>query len=273
MSERVDITIIGAGVIGCAVAHRIAGEYSGSKDIVVVERNSQINGENQSSRNSGVIHAGVYYPQDIGPLKAKLCVEGNKMLYEFCAMHNIPHKKCGKLLIATDDLEEEYLYDVHRIASGNNVPGLEIIGKNDIEALEPNVYGVKALYVPTSGVIESTSLVNKLYDLAIEKEVMFLVGNKVIQINPVKNGFEVTIESANDREVFQTGTLINSAGLYADEVAMMVNPDSPYRMDPVKGESAKFYKSAREDLSMNGLNIYPVPFGYLPGGSCLMKVK
>jgi len=269
MSERVDITIIGAGVIGCAVAHRIACEYRGSKDIVVVERNSQINGENQSSRNSGVIHAGVYYPQDIGPLKAKLCVEGNRMLYEFCAMHNIPHKKCGKLLIATDDLEEEYLYDVHRIASGNNVPGLEIIGKNDIEALEPNVYGIKALYVPTSGVIESTSLVNKLYDLAIEKEVMFLVGNKVIQINPVKNGFEVTIESANDREVFQTGTLINSAGLYADEVAMMVNPDSPYRMDPVKGESAKFYKSAREDISMNGLNIYPVPFGYLPGGERL----
>lgn len=269
MSEKVDITIIGAGVIGCAVAHRIASEYTGLKDIVVIERNSQINGENQSSRNSGVIHAGVYYPSDVGPLKAKLCVEGNRMLYEFCKSHNIPHKMCGKLLIANDALEEEYLYDVYRIASENNVPDLEIIDQKDIEALEPNVHGVKALYVPTSGVVESTSLVNKLYELSEEKEVMFLVGNRVTKIKPHNSGFEVTIESANDREVFQTETLINSAGLYADEIAMLVNPDCPYRMDPVKGESASFYKSARDDISMNGLNIYPVPFGYLPDGERL----
>ena len=269
MSEKVDITIIGAGVIGCAIAYRIAGEYTGSKDIVVIERNNQINGENQSSRNSGVIHAGVYYPSGIGPLKAKLCVEGNRMLYEFCKSHNIPHKMCGKLLIANNALEEEYLYDVHRIASENNIPGLEIMDQKDITALEPNVNGTKALYVPTSGVIESTSLVNKLYDLSEEKEVMFLVGNKVTKIEPHNSGFEVTIESANDKEVFQTETLINSAGLYADEIAMMVNPDCPYRMDPLKGESASFYKSSRDDLSMNGLNIYPVPFGYLPGGERL----
>jgi len=269
MSEKIDITIIGAGVIGCAIAYSVAGEYAGSKDIVVVERNSQINGENQSSRNSGVIHAGVYYPSGIGPLKAKLCVEGNRMLYEFCKSHNIPHKMCGKLLIANDALEEEYLYDVYRIASENNVPDLEIIGQKDILALEPNVNGSRALYVPTSGVIESTSLVNKLYDLSEKKGVMFLVGNKVTKIKPHNSGFEVTIESANDKEVFQTETLINSAGLYADEIAMMVNPDCPYRMDPVKGESASFYKSARDDISMNGLNIYPVPFGYLPDGERL----
>ena len=272
MSEKVDITIIGAGVIGCAAAYRIASEYKGSKDIVVVERNSQINGENQSSRNFGVIHAGVYYPQDIGPLKAKLCVEGNKLLYEFCRIHDIAHKKCGKLIIANDALEEEYLYDVYRIASENNVPDMKIMGQKDIIALEPNVNGVKALYVPTSGVIESTSLINKLYNLSEEKEVIFLVGNKVRKIEPNNSGFEVTIESINDKEVFQTETIINSAGLYADEIAMMVNPDCPYRMDPVKGESANFYKSSRDDLYMNGLNIYPVPFGYLPDGKRLRVI-
>ncbi|MCK5567496.1 MAG: NAD(P)/FAD-dependent oxidoreductase [Actinomycetia bacterium] len=269
MSEKVNITIIGAGVIGCAVAYRIASECKGSKDIVVVERNSQINGENQSSRNSGVIHAGVYYPSDIGPLKAKLCVEGNKMLYEFCKMHGIPHKKCGKLLVATDLLEEEYLYDVHRIASENGVPGLEIIGQKDISGFEPNVYGIRALYVPTSGVVESTALVNKLYDLSEEKEVMFLVGNRITRIEPYNDGFEVTMESVNGEETFRTEILINSAGLYADEIARLTNPGCPYRMDPVKGESAKFYKSARDDLLMNGLNIYPVPFGYLPDGEKL----
>jgi L-2-hydroxyglutarate oxidase LhgO len=269
MSEKVDITIIGAGVIGCAIAYRIASEYKGSKDIVVIERNSQINGENQSSRNSGVIHAGVYYPRDIGPLKAKLCVEGNRMLYEFCIMHDIAHKKCGKLIIANDALEEEYLYDVCRIASENNVPYLEILDQKDITALEPNVCGVRALYVPTSGVVESTSFVNKLYDLSKEEEVMFLVENNVIQIVPQNSGFEVTMESTSGKEVFQTETLINSAGLYADEIALMVNPDSPYRMDPIKGESAYFYKSVHDGLFMNGLSIYPVPFGYVKDGGKL----
>ena len=191
MSEKVDITIIGAGVIGCAIAYRIASEYTGSKDIVVVEGNSQINGENQSSRNSGVIHAGVYYPQDIGPLKAKLCVEGNKMLYEFCKLHGIPHKMCGKLVIATDPLEEEYLDDVYRIATENNVPDLKIIEKDDILNLEPNVYGTRALYVPTSGVVESTSFVNKLYSLSTEKETIFLTGNRVTEIKPYDYGFEM----------------------------------------------------------------------------------
>lgn len=269
MSERVNITIIGAGVIGCAAAYRIASEWGGSKDIVVVERNSQINGENQSSRNSGVIHAGVYYPKNIGPLKAKLCIEGNKMLYEFCKMHDIPHKKCGKLIVATDLLEEEYLYDVHRIASENGVPDLEIIDQKDISGFESNVYGIRALYVPTSGVIESSALVNKLYDLSKKEEVMFLVGNRITRIEPCNDGFEVTMESANGKEVFRTEILINSAGLYADEIARSVNPGCPYRMDPVKGESARFYKSARDNLSMNGLNIYPVPFGYLPDGEKL----
>ncbi|MCJ7666415.1 MAG: NAD(P)/FAD-dependent oxidoreductase [Actinobacteria bacterium] len=269
MTEKVNITIIGAGVIGCAAAHRIASEYTGSKDIVVVEKNSQINGENQSSRNSGVIHAGVYYPSDIGPLKAELCVKGNKMLYEFCKIHNIPHRKCGKLIVATDILEEEYLYDTHRTANENSVEGLEIIDQKDISGFEPNIYGVRALFVPTSGIIEPAALVSKLYDLSKKEEVMFMVGSMVTRIEPYNGGFEVTMESANGREVFRTEVLINSAGLYADEIARMVNPGCPYLMDPVKGESARFYKSTRDDLYMNGLNIYPVPFGYLPDGERL----
>ncbi|TET49697.1 MAG: NAD(P)/FAD-dependent oxidoreductase [Actinomycetota bacterium] len=269
MSEKVNITIIGAGVIGCAIAYRIANGGTGSKDIVVVERNSQINGENQSSRNSGVIHAGVYYPKNIGPLKAKLCVEGNRMLYDFCTEYNIPHKKCGKLIVATDSLEEEYLEDVYSIARNNGVPGLEIIYSKRIRNFEPNIYGSMALYVPTSGVVEATALVNRLYRLAEESGVMFLVGNRITRIGPYNEGFEVTMESANSEEVFRTEILINSAGLYADEIARSVNPGCPYRMDPVKGESAKFYKSSRDNLSMNGLNIYPVPFGYMPGGEKL----
>ena len=269
MSEKVNITIIGAGVIGCALAYRLSRDTESSKDIVVIEENKQINGENQSSRNSGVIHAGVYYPENMGPLKAKLCVEGNKILYDFCAEYNIPHKKCGKLIVATDSLEEKYLEDVYEIAKNNRVPGLRLIGTKEIKKMEPNVDGMTALYVPTSGIIEATSLVDKLYSLSEEAEVMFLTGNKVISIKPADDLFEVNIKSDTDSETFLTEVLINSEGLYSDDIARMINPGSPYRIDPVKGESARFYKTSRNDIGMNGLNVYPVPFGYMPDGSKL----
>jgi len=269
MSEKVNIAIIGAGVIGCALAHYLSMDGGNSKDIVVIEKNKQINGENQSSRNSGVIHAGMYYPESIGPLKAKLCVEGNRMLYDFCSKYDIPHKKCGKLIVATDSLEEQYLEDVYEIAKKNRVPDIRLIDKEEIKIMEPNVGGKTALYVPTSGIIEATTFVNKLYDLAEEEGVMFLPGNKVVGVEPVDGLFKVNIESETDSESFLSETVINCAGLYSDDIAKMIDPESPYRMDPIKGESAKFYRSASGAVEMSGMNVYPVPFGYMPDGSKL----
>jgi L-2-hydroxyglutarate oxidase LhgO len=262
MSLEVQITIIGGGVIGCAVAYELSRDSG--KDIVVVEKNRQIKGENQSSRNSGVIHAGIYYPKKVGPLKAKLCVGGNEMLYRFCAENNIPHKKTGKLLVATDMLEEEYLEDVYRTAVENQVPGIEMIDGNKVTQYEPNVKAVSALYVPACGIIESTSLVDKLYRLAESYGAMFLVGNEVFEVEPEVEGFKVKIRSGTEVEIFKTGIIVNAAGLYSDDIARLVNPESPYRMDPFKGEWGKFYKTKRENIYMNGLNVYPVPFGYLP---------
>jgi len=267
MSVEVQITIIGGGVIGCAVAYELSKDSS--KNIVVVEKNRQIKGENQSSRNSGVIHAGIYYPKKVGPLKAKLCVEGNEMLYRFCAENNIPHKKTGKLLVATDLLEEEYLEDVYRTAVENQVPGIEMIDGNKVTQYEPNVKAISALFVPTSGIIESTSLVDKLYRLAESYGAMFLVGNEVFEVEQEVEGFKVKMRSGTEVEIFKTRIIVNAAGLYSDDIARLVNPESPYRMDPFKGEWGKFYKTKRENIYMNGLNVYPVPFGYLHGGEKL----
>jgi L-2-hydroxyglutarate oxidase LhgO len=267
MSEDIYITIIGAGVIGCAIAYEISSKSK--KNIVVIEKNNQIKGENQSSRNSGVIHAGIYYPKDIEPLKAKLCVEGNSLMYEFCNKYNIGHKKTGKLVVATNQLEEEYLEDTYRIAIENKVPGVKTIGCKEVKKLEPNVRALSALYVPTSGIIDSTNLTDRLYRIAESSGAMFLVGNKVVQIESFRDDFQVTIKSDNGTEVFRTKVIINSAGLYSDEVAKMLNSGSPYEMNPIKGESAKFYRNKREDISVNGLNIYPVPFGYLQDGQRL----
>jgi len=264
MSEEIYITIIGGGVIGCAIAYEISKESK--KNIVVIEKNNQIKGENQSSRNSGVIHAGIYYSKHIEPLKARLCVEGNSLIYEFCNKYNIPHKRTGKLVVATNQLEEEYLEDTYRIAIENKVPGVKIIDCKEVKKLEPNVKALSALYVPTSGIIDSTSLTDRFYRIAESSGAMFLMGNKAVQIEPFRDDFQVTIKSNNGTEVFRTKILINSAGLYSDEVAKMLNAVSPYEMDPIKGESAKFYRTKREDISINGLNIYPVPFGYRPDG-------
>src|SRR4030042_448129 len=245
MSAEVQITIIGGGVIGCAVAYELSKKHN--QGIVVVEKNRQIRGENQSSRNSGVIHAGVFYPKETGPLKAKLCVEGNEMLYRFCDQYNIPHKKTGKIIVATDTLEEEYLEDVLRIALENQVPGIEKIDGNRVYGYEPNVSAISALYVPTSGIIEPTGLVDKLYRISESSGVMFLIGNEAVGIKPESEGFEVKVRSDTEIEIFKTRILINAAGLYSDDIARMVNPGSPYEMDPVKGDGPRFTKPKRED--------------------------
>ncbi|MHB1377765.1 MAG: NAD(P)/FAD-dependent oxidoreductase, partial [Candidatus Humimicrobiaceae bacterium] len=229
----------------------------------------QIKGENQSSRNSGVIHAGIYYDNDKEPLKARLCVEGNNLLYKFCTKHNIPHKRTGKLVVATNSLEEEYLEDIYRIASINEVPGIRIIDSKEVKNFEPNIRAKSALYVPTSGIIDPTSFLDSLYRQAESCGTIFLVGNKAIRIEPCKEGFDVTIQSDNETETFKTEIIINSAGLYSDEVANILNPESLYKIDPIKGESAKFYKSRRGSISINEMSIYPVPFGYLSNGERL----
>jgi len=268
LSEEIQTTIIGGGVIGCAVAYELS--RNSKRDIAVIEKNSQIKGENQSSRNSGVIHAGIYYPKSKGPLKSRLCIEGNRMLYEFCRKHDVPYKKTGKLVIASEPLEEEYLEDVYQIAVENNVPDIEMIDSKRAIQLEPNVKAISALYVPTSGIIEATDLVDKLYRLSEAAGVMFLNGSEAIEVNPENDGFMVKIKSRDEIETFRTINIINASGLYSADLAKMINQDSPYRMDPVKGESAKFYKSSRNNIFMNGLNVYPVPFGYLPDGERLV---
>lgn len=267
MSDEIQITIIGAGAIGCAVAMEVSGYFQG--EIAVIEKNSQIPGENQSSRNSGVIHAGIYYPKDFGPLKSRLCVQGNRLLYNFCQENEIPFKKTGKLVIATNPLEEEYLEDVQRIASENNVPGVKLTNREEIRKIESNVEGTLALYVPSSGIIEPTILVKKFQRIAEENGVIFLTGNELSGIEPDEkkgNGFFLKIKSRSGAEIFKTRILINCAGLFSDEVARMLDPGSPYDIEPVKGESAKFYCSKRDNISVRGTNIYPVPFGYYHDG-------
>lgn len=263
-TQKCSIAIIGSGVIGCAVACELSKKVNGK--IIVIEKNKDILGQNQSSRNSGVIHAGIYYPKDVMPLKAHLCVEGNSMLYDFCQEHNIPHKKTGKLVVANNEMEEEYLDDVFRVAKENGVPGVIKIDSKTAKKYEPNVKAFSALYVPTSGIIIPAELVNALHRLA-SKKVIFAMGNEVVDIAAKENGFVIKTKSGSNAEAFEAEMLVNAAGLHSDAIARMVNPNSPYEINPIRGESAKFYKK-RNELSVN-MNVYPVPHGYWPNGKKL----
>jgi L-2-hydroxyglutarate oxidase LhgO len=257
MSAEVDLTIVGAGVIGCAVARELA---QAGREIFVLEKNSGITrGENQSSRNSGVIHAGLYYDRSLRPLKAGLCVEGNTLLYRFCEQYGVPFRQTGKLVVAANEEESAVLETYRARAAENGVPVQLLTGVRAGE-LEPCVRAAVALLLPTSGIIDPTALVYKLHVLALENGARFLTSTQVTGIKSHKEGLEVEIEYRDGaRDTFLTKLLINAAGLYADEVARMVQPASTYQIDPVRSETMKFYRTQRQDLKLQGMNVYPTP--------------
>lgn len=252
-------TIIGGGVIGTALAYALSRRTN--KEIVLLERNKSFRqGENQSSRSSGVIHAGVYYDKRIQPLKASLCVEGNQKMYAFCEEFNIPHKRTGKLIVATDEREERYLDDVLRMAEENRVPSVRKITGEEARMHEPNVTASAALYVPTSGIIDAAALVYKLATLAENNGAYLMSDSAVQQITPRGNRFVVNMIAGGEKTTFETDRIFNCAGLYADVIARMVNPDAPYQIVPARGEAAKFYNTKRAEISMSGMNVYPAPY-------------
>jgi len=256
MAERVRITIVGAGVVGCAIAYQLSKKYD---EIFVIEKNPKVTAENQSSRNSGVIHAGIYYPKDESPLKAKLCVAGNRMLYDFCQEFDVPCKPTGKLVIATEDWHLDYLHDTFQIAQQNRVPGTKLISAEAAKQMEPNIHCIQATHFPTSGIVEPTQLVYRLFTLASQNGAYFVTQTEVIDIKPKQGYFEIATKAGNQIEMFETEIVINSAGLYSDAIARRINPDCPHEILPVRGEMAKFYKSKREEIFHSGMNLYPVP--------------
>jgi len=256
MSDVIPVTIIGGGVIGCATAYELSKYID---DIFLIEQNERIQAENQSFKNAGVFHFGGYYPKSRGPLKARLCVEGNALVRGFCEDNNVQHRKTGKLIVATNLREIEYLENTLAIAQDNGVPGVEMISGERVRELEPNVNAIAALYAPTTGIVNPIQFIERLAGLAQARNAYFAMGAEVVNVTPRDGFFEVATDSMS---TFETKILINAAGLYSDKIARMVNPQSPYKILPVRGEAAKFYCGRRPEIHMNGLNVYPAPHGF-----------
>ena len=240
-----DVVVIGGGVVGLACAAQIAAAGHG---VAVLERHPKP-GMETSTHNSGVVHAGLYYPKDT--LKAQLCVEGAARLYSFCAAHGVPHDRCGKLVVASADEEVPLVEGLAVRAQENGVEGLEIVGRQFIEAREPHVTGVAALWSPATGRVVPEALVRALLRVVQANQAMMLSGTRVLGGAPTTQGFTVRTE----HEVISTRVVVNAAGLYADEVSNVLGGES-FTIYPCRGEYAELRK-ARTGW-VNGL-VYPVP--------------
>lgn len=245
------ITIIGAGVVGLAIAARLSYEYEG---IVLVERNKGF-GKETSSRNSEVIHSGIYYPE--GSLKARLCVEGRQLLYDYCEQNEVPYSKCGKLIVATNREEEKQLSSILVRAKNNGVTSGKHITREEAETLEPNIKTLSALHFPESGIVDSHGLMKELEKEAGRNGVEMAYNNEVTALRKIKGGYEVTVKDAEGDFTFSTGNVINSAGLGACDISGLMGADDPsYQYHFWKGE---YWGVGNGKGKLVSRLIYPVP--------------
>ncbi len=253
--------VIGGGAVGLAIAGELADIVD---ETYLVDKESSF-GEHGSSRSSEVIHSGIYYRP--GSLKAKLCVEGNKLLQEFCQKYQVQFHMAGKIIVARNEKEIEVLRFLKERAEQNGVPDTEMIDERFLRFKEPNVIGSAGLLVPTSGVFDSAQYLHSLESIATAKGVCLLKKTKVIAVEKKEGKFAVTTEVAGEKQepVF-FDILINAAGVYADKVAQMINPENDWKIFPVKCESM-YFRQNREGLNTYH-HVYPTPVEYvLPDGS------
>ena len=252
--DKVDIVIIGAGVIGLAIAYRLSKM---NKEIILLEKHEKF-GMEASSRNSEVIHAGIYYPET--SLKARLCIEGNRLLYELCKKYDIPYRKTGKLIVANTQEEKDNVESLFQQGKKNGVLGLELLTEIQIKNLEPNIRANFALLSRETGIIDTHQLM-KFYETQSESnDIIIAYHSEVTEIQKNDDFFILDILDS-EGEHFQIGSsiVINSAGVSADKIASMAGIDidkDRYRIHPCKGEY--FSISNRHNGKIKHL-IYPTP--------------
>jgi len=215
MTEKIDCAVIGAGVVGLAVARELAQM---GREVIILETADAI-GTGTSSRNSEVIHAGIYYPQ--GSLKAEACVSGKHMLYRYCEAHGVPHKRCGKLIVASDEIQIPTLKEIGKKAAANGVDDMQWLDQDEVLAMEPALNAVAALLSPSTGIIDSHALM-----LAYQGDAE-AAGAVIAFMSPVTGGQitkdEIVLEVGGDANMsLACTTVVNCGGLFAPDVAASI---------------------------------------------------
>jgi L-2-hydroxyglutarate oxidase LhgO len=231
----IDVAVIGAGVVGLAAACRLAAQ---GRSVLILERESGI-GRGVTSRNSEVIHAGIYYPAE--SLKARLCTRGRVLLYEWCVNRGVAHRKVGKLIVAAGDAETEILADLKLRAEVNGVPGLRMLDGRDIARLEPQVRGDAALLSPETGIVDTAGLALSLLATAEAHGAFLSSPREVVALEQVSGGWRLETRAADGSgiEAVVAGGVVNAAGLESDRMAALAGIDVDargYRLKYCKGD-------------------------------------
>ncbi len=256
MDDRVDAVVIGAGVVGLACAYELCRRL---ETVVVLERDVGP-GREISSRNSGVVHAGIYYPKD--SLKTELCIEGKKLLYDWCEAHDVPHQRTGKLIVATSAEDETRLRRIARHAAEVGAGALRMLSRAEARELEPEVRCELALHSPTSGVVDVHELIASFAREVKEADGAIVYQTHLESIERIAGGWLVRTSDTMGRQAeLQTARVVNAAGLSAIEVARrsgLAEHEIPWRLYPCKG--SYFALGAGAPPTRNSL-IYPLPEG------------
>ncbi|MHB8692085.1 MAG: L-2-hydroxyglutarate oxidase [Solirubrobacteraceae bacterium] len=249
MSDRVDLLVVGAGLVGLATARAFLEQRPDAR-VLVVDKEPQL-AMHQSGRNSGVIHAGLYYAP--GSLKAKLCREGRQRLLQFADEHGIPYRLCGKLVVALDDTELPRLAELARRGRENGICGLRELSPDEFREIEPNIAGVRALHVPESGVIDFKEVTAAYADDVRRRGGEIRLNARVSEIE-TRQGERVVGAGSDEIVVRQVAVC---AGVHSDRLARLTaRDDGRYRIAPFRGDY--FVLSDRAAALVNGL-VYPVP--------------
>ncbi|MFC1963266.1 NAD(P)/FAD-dependent oxidoreductase [Chloroflexota bacterium] len=253
MSAEVDVVVIGAGVVGLAIATKVAQQR---ESVFVLEKNHTF-GLETSSRNSEVIHAGIYYPED--SLKARFCVEGKDLLYDLCERHDIACNRLGKIVLAINEDEVAQLEKICEQGMKHGVDDLTLLSRTELRNLEPNIEGKAGLLSPSTGIIDSHALQKFFYSQIVESGGNFIFNTEVIGIEKAGMKYEVQIKDRDGISTFITRVIINSAGLESDNVAKLAGIDiakAGYKLHYCKGEY--FSLNSKRGRLVDRL-IYPTP--------------
>jgi (S)-2-hydroxyglutarate dehydrogenase len=242
------VVVVGAGIVGLASAYALLTRWPHLR-LTVLEKEAEV-GRHQTSHNSGVLHAGLYYAP--GSAKARLAVAGIREMVRFCREHGIPHEICGKLVVATDDAELARLHALHERGMGNGLAGLRLLGAGEMREIEPHVGGIAALHVPGEGIVDYPAVARRLAELITSAGGRILTNARVLRIRREGRGW-VAESTAG---AVEADYLVGCAGLHADRVARMTAASVPLRIVPFRGQYYRL-RTDREHLVRH--LIYPVP--------------
>ena len=248
MTPAADVTVIGAGIVGLATALNLTDRHPGLR-VRILDKEPRI-AAHQTGHNSGVIHSGIYYKP--GSYKARLCTEGRRLMYGFCAEHGIAHERCGKVVVATEEAELPRLATIHERAIANGVDGVRALSPEEVRELEPNCRAVRGLHVPVTGIVDYVQVAETMAKILTGRGVEIVTGARVTAVRRAGGGLVIETGAG----AFESRALVNCAGLHSDAVARLMGVEPEVRIIPFRGE---YYMIRPERRSLIRNLIYPVP--------------